>query len=238
MCFTNARAAVGPRSTRPWPRAGVRVLTLFAALLVAMAAEAADEPGMAGVLDEPGITLVQTPSAEPSVDAPRFWVRLGAGISSLVVDPDVNTGVAGTLALGVRLYGRLSLEAQIAAAYNTFGGDLGEAGSFAFGGGSVSLVPQFEITPPGAMFAVLVDGGLGFYYTAEMLQDSSWSLGFSAGVGLEWRIFGWLALGVRARYHLFNVARISGPELIDVKSVQKIGLVDRLEVPGYVALTF
>ncbi|MBW2731506.1 MAG: hypothetical protein JRH20_03880 [Deltaproteobacteria bacterium] len=198
---------------------------------------------MRDVLDEPGITLQRAPSATPDTDAPdtdapAFWVRLGAGMSSLVVDPDINTGVAATLALGMRIYRRFSVEAQLAAAYNPFGGDLGEAGHVAFGGGSLSLAPQIELTRPGAAFAVILDTGIGFYYTAPMLQEGSWSLGFSAGMGLEWRIFHWLALGVRARYHLFNITRISGPELIDVKSVQQIGIVDRLEIPGYVALTF
>lgn len=217
----------------------LRPLLALSLLLAALPAQAEglDEPGLAGVLDEPGVTTLHAAPAAVVEDVPSIRIELAFGLSSLLVDPDINQGIGGGIYLAYGLHSWIGVEATVFASHNTYKGGLGDVGS-AFSGGNISLGPIFQLTRPGARFSATIDLGIGFYHIVPTVQEGIWTLGFSAGVTLGLRLTSWFGIGIKPRYHLHNVASVSGPELLDLKSLRKVGVVDRLEVPAYVAFYF
>ncbi len=213
---------------------------LFLALALAIALMAAptalaESPFEAPGLDEPGITIADV--AEPAGDAPVFRVELAFGLSSLVVDPDINQGIGGGIYVAYGLHSWIGVEATVFASHNTYKGQLGDT-SAAFSGGNISLGPIVQLTKPGASFNVTLDTALGFYHIAPTVQEGIWTLGVSIGATIGFRLTSWFGVGIKPRYHLHNLANVSGPELLDLKSLRTVGVVDRLEVPAYVAFYF
>ena len=213
-----------------------------------------DEPGLLVPLDEPGAPLRRVNETGPSKTGasqrgpsekgasstthhPAFRVALAFGLSSLVVDPDINQGIGGGLYVAYGLQTWIGVEATVFVSHNTYNGRLGEANA-AFSGGNISLGPIFQLTRPGARFSMTLDLGVGFYHVAPTIQAGIWTLGVSGGLTLGIQLTRWLGIGIKPRYHLHNLATVSGPDLMDLKSLRGVGVIDRLEVPVYVALSF
>jgi hypothetical protein len=215
-----------------WPPLSI---ALALALGITASVARADAPGIDGGLDEPGITITDIP--EPANDAPAFRVELAFGLSSLVVDPDINQGIGGGIYVAYGLQSWIGVEATVFASHNTYKGQLGDA-SAAFSGGNISLGPIFQLTKPGARFSVTIDTALGFYHVVPTVQEGIWTLGISLGATIGVRLTSWFGIGIKPRYHLHNLANVSGPELLDLKSLRRVGVVDRLEVPAYAAFYF
>lgn len=170
--------------------------------------------------------------------APAFRLELAAGWSSLLIDPDVGEGYGGGFFAAWGIHRRLGVELSVFFSSNPFEGALGKVG-YRFLAGNVTMGPIIQLTRPGSRFMVTVDLALGAYLIVPVLQDSRWTLGFSGGLTIGYRIARWFGLGLKWRYHLFNVARLAGPEdYYDVKSLQKVGVIDRMELPGYLAFYF
>ena len=83
-----------------------------------------------------------------------------------------------------------------------------------------------------------LDAVFGGYLVIHPLQESTWTTGVGGGFTLGKQLTGWLSVGIRVRYHVFNMSRVSGPEIIDIKALRPVAMVDRLEVPAYVAFHF
>jgi hypothetical protein len=224
------------------PLGALAVLALLAVFgaQVVFAAEPVDEPGSRSRADEPGGTVERQPSIR-SVPAasniPAFRLELGFGLSSLVVDPEMEQGIGGGLYLAYGLHRRVGVEVTGFFGRNKYGGTLGTYGA-SFLAGDIALGPIFQLTRPGSRFSVTADLGLGAYVVVPFLQESVWSLGLSGGVTLGLRLTRWFGVGLKVRYHLFNLARIAGPELKDMKALMKVGVIDRLEIPAYAAFYF
>ena len=233
---------------------------LVATLLAANDSRAQDEPGMEAPFDEPGPrarantrpaprgassaaqntepvpdTAIQ--AAPEGMAGPTISVGIAGGLSSLVVDPDVENGVAGGLFVDAWFWRHIGVEAAVFAAYNPYVGQLGDIGS-SFSGGSISLGPMVRWLSASASWELSAGFAPGFFYVAPAIQQSSWNFGFTFTAGLCYRPTQWLGFGVKLRYSLFNLAQIEGPELVDLKSFHNIGIVDRLEFPAYVAFSF
>lgn len=225
------------RSRRPALLLPALAATLAFALVFALGGStaSADAPFAGPDLDEPGVTISDIPEA--TSDAPAFRVELAFGLSSLVVDPDINQGIGGGIYVAYGLHSWIGVEATVFASHNTYKGQLGDA-SAAFSGGNISLGPIFQLTKPGASFNITIDTALGFYHVVPTVQEGIWTLGISIGATIGLRLTRWFGIGIKPRYHLHNLANVSGPELLDLKSLRRVGVVDRLEIPAYVALYF
>jgi hypothetical protein len=220
-------------------------LLLLLLLAATAPARAADEPGMDDALDEPGMTpaVVAADAALRVAPTAGPWLRvdLAFGLSSLLEDPDVGVGYGGGLSVVYGLHTRLGAELSVYVANNAYQGSLASLGGFpSFLAGNISLGPVVQLTRPGARLSVTAELLLGAYVIAPPVpvQDLVWTLGFGGGGTLFFRITGWLGVGFKVRYHVFNVASIAGPELVDRKAFTTIGVIDRFEVPGYVAICF
>ena len=228
------------RMHRPLGALAILLLLELAGPAAARAADPLDEPGARSVTDEPGTTLVvpvDFRSLPTASKVPAFRLEFGFGLSSLVVDPDMDQGMGGGLYLAYGLHRRVGVELTAFFGRNKYNGTLGSYGA-SFLAGDVTLGPVFQLTRPGSRFSVTADLGLGAYVVVPFLQDSEWSLGISGGLTLGLRVTRWFGIGVKGRYHLFNLARIAGPELRDMKALMKVGVIDRLEIPFYVAFYF
>ena len=69
-------------------------------------------------------------------------------------------------------------------------------------------------------------------------QDEAWTLGIYGGGTFGVRVFGWLGVGVKLRYHIFNLSTVSGEDLRDIKALNEMGVVDRFELPVYIAFYY
>jgi hypothetical protein len=216
-------------------------LTVFLGEMAAQAQDLSpgpvDEPGLVEVLDEPGPSF---DTSRPTIADPRlpaFRLELAFGYSSLVVDPDLKDGIGGGIFIGYGLHRRIGVELSTYFAKNDYNDLLGNIGA-TFLAGNLSLGPIFQLTTPGHPFSLTAELGLGGYYIIPVFQQTVWTFGLSGGVTLAYRFTSWAGVGLKCRYHLFNLATISGPELKDLKSFMKVGVVDRLEIPGYLAFYF
>lgn len=240
----------GSWPVRPTRRVALRAAIGLACLAVSapclgFAREPADEPGLEERVDEPGLELDDALGIAGAAPAPlakhvlRF--ELGGGLSSLVVDPDVDAGYGGGFYLGYA-YGRYGGELSVFLARNGYSGVLGEVGSAvldAFIAGNITLGPTVRLTAAENPVDLTVDMGLGTYAIANAIQELVWTFGLSAGVSLGYRVTPWLGVGIKARYHLFNLARFGGgDDLIDRATFQRIGVIDRLEFPVYVGIYY
>jgi hypothetical protein len=168
-------------------------------------------------------------------------VDLAFGLSSLLDDPDLGTGYGGGFSVVYGMRHRLGAELSVYAANNPYKGDLAALGGFtSFLAGNVVLGPNVQLTRPGSRLSVTLEALLGVYVVVPPVpvQDPAATLGFAGGATLFYRVTGWFGIGLKLRYHLFNVANIAGPQLVDRKAFEKIGVIDRLEVPAYVAFCF
>jgi hypothetical protein len=214
---------------------------------VAVGADPIDEPGLVQAFDEPGLqpasakTVIVAESSPPASPAQHtLRLELGAGLSSLVVDPDATAGYGGGAYLGYE-YGRFGAELTVFLARNNYSGQLGDAGSAildSFIAGNISLGPTFLVTSPDKPYHVRLDVAFGTYPIANAIQQLVWTFGLSAGVSVGYRINRWFGVGAKLRYHLFNLTQFGGDMLLDRATLQEIGVVDRLEIPIYVGLYF
>lgn len=199
-------------------------------------AKGPDEPGLQMAADEPGIR-VRAPEA-PSPH--RFYLEAGFGLSSLVVDPDVELGFGGGFYLGYA-YGRFGGEISAYVGRNSYADTVGEVGSAfvdAFIAGNISAGPTFLITRPDSRVRLSLDFGLGTYAIANPIQQLVWTFGLHMGASLAYRFTSWLGVGLKLRYHLFNLARFGGGELLDRVTLSELGVLDRLEFPVFVGFYF
>lgn len=227
------------RATSSSPKRRVLLATLLVCSLgdgAPAEAEGLDEPGLQMAADEPGIR-VRGPAA-PSPH--RFYLEAGFGLSSLVVDPDVDLGFGGGLYLGYA-YGRFGGEISAYLGRNRYGDSVGEVGSEfvdAFIAGNISAGPTFLITRPDSRVRLSLDFGLGTYAIANPIQQLVWTFGLHMGASLAYRFTSWLGVGLKLRYHLFNLVRFGGGELLDRVTLSELGVLDRLEIPVFVGLYF
>jgi hypothetical protein len=242
---------------RPPPR----VPLLLAVALIALAAPleaAADpegsipteesEPGADGVrprrADEPGLTprheaarrRRQAPGAVAPAP-PAFRIDLGFGWASLLVDPDVGQGFGGGIFAAWGLDRRVGIEIFTFFAKNDYTNTLSLLGT-SFVSGGVGAGPLIQLTRPGGRFVVTLDFGMGAYAVFPIVFAATWSLGISMGATVAVHITRNFALALRLRYHLFNLVRVSGPELVDLKAFLPVGVIDRLDLPLSVELCF
>jgi len=203
-------------------------------------AEELDEPGAWSALEDPGLgSLRLRQTGEPAPSGPPFRLGLEFGLSSLVVDPEVSEGIGGGLNLAWGVHRRLGVELSGFFSKNTYTDSLGSYGA-SFLAGNVCLGPTVQLTRPGSSFTISADAGLGAYvaYAMYSLREGTWSLGLYGGLSLGYKLTRWMGVGIKLRYHLFNLARMAGPDLKDIKALMTVGVIDRLELPGYVAFYF
>lgn len=196
------------------------------------------------IIDEPGTYYYQEqnlllPDFDPAKvsDSPRFRLELGAGPTSLLVDPDLGSGYGAGAYLTYGLHNRLGYMLSAFFSKNDYKGKLGQAGH-AFLAGNITLGPTVQLTPPGSRVIVSLDFGLGGYLIVPVVQDNVWSLGVLGGTTLAWRLAKHFGLEIRCHYHLFNVFNISGPLFKDLVALKNVGVVDRLEIPLLLAYYF
>jgi hypothetical protein len=218
---------------------GILLTFLLSALLPALswAESQGDEPGVTTDGEQPFPKVKQSLSAPSPEDLPAFRLELGFGYASLLVDPDVQEGLGGGMYLAYGLHKRFGVELTAFFSKNAFEDLLGSIGT-SFLAGNITLGPIFQVTPPGSRVSVTLDLGMGTYLVVPIFQESVWTLGFSGGATFALHVTDWFGVGLKCRYHLFNLATISGPELFDLKAFMKIGVIDRLEIPGYLAFYF
>jgi len=175
------------------------------------------------------------PEDQPSSGPFRFAVSFGG--SSLLVDPDMEAGMGGGVELGAWLTRRIGLELAVFGSENPYRQGLGDTG-IAFWAVNTTLGPTFRLTSPSSDWLLSLDAVFGGYLVIHPLQESTWTTGVGGGFTLGKQLTGWLSVGIRVRYHVFNMSRVSGPEIIDIKALRPVAMVDRLEVPAYVAFHF
>lgn len=176
--------------------------------------------------------------APAATGGPSLHIDVAFGLSSLLADPDVGEGYGGGLAVVYGLRHRVGAEVAVFVANNPYRGSLSEMGGFSsFLAGNISLGPNVQLTRPGARLSITLEALIGAYIIVPPVpvQDPVWTLGFAGGATLLYRFSSWFGVGLKVRYHLFNVSNISGPALIDRKAFDTIGVIDRFEVPAYVA---
>jgi len=233
----------------------VAALAAFCCALLPTAAGGADEPGISPLIDEPGL-MPQRPrdpprppperrAATPTVkksakgsDAVGVRLEFGFGLASHVVDPDVEAGYGGGLFLGwVPTW--IGVEASLVVTGNRLSGEVAElAGGFTLVAGNVSAGPVFSLTKPSSRWVLTFESGIGSYIFVSPVQGAVWTFGMYFGGTLGVKIGSWFGIGIKPRYHLFNMATISGPKLLDLRSLTEVGVLDRFELPGFVALYF
>jgi hypothetical protein len=220
-------------------RSPITMLCLVGLLSPSVAqAQVSDEPGAVALLDEPSLTLreaVAPPRLSPKL--PMFRLELAFGYSTLLVDPDIGQGYGGGLFFGWGLHRRLGAEISIYFTTNPFTGQLANIGN-SFLAGNIDLGAIIQLTRPGSRFSLTADTGLGFYLIVPVLEANTWTFGLYAGLTFAVRLTRWMGIGLKCRYHLFNLATVSGPPYRDLKSFTKVGIIDRMEIPAYVAFYF
>jgi len=215
----------------------MRLHTLPLTFLLLGATALADEPGLEQHgADEPAESITtKIKMTSPGRSSPRARLELGFGYASLLEDPDVGDGYGGGIFFSYELAGRIGAELSVFVSNNPFEAELGSIGA-SFLAGNITLGPTVRLTPKGGRFIVTADLALGTYLIVPLVQDKIWTLGLSGGMTLAYRFVSWFGLSLKVRYHLFNLANISGPELRDLKALTKVGVIDRMEFP--VCLTF
>jgi hypothetical protein len=220
------------------------VLTPLTVKVQASELFSADEPNPYMSPEEPGLTDPRAPvasiSASPQKSRPdnRFRLEAGFGWSSLVVDPDVGEGFGVGLYMSWEFFWRLGVEASVYFAKNPYDEDaLGNIGRD-FLSGNISLGPSMRLTPANSRYILTADLLLGTYIIVPVLQENIWTMGLSGGFSFSVRLFSWFGISVKFRYHLFNLATLSGPELLDLKSLNDVGAIDRFEIPVCLAFYF
>lgn len=194
-----------------------------------------DEPGVPSGPDEPG--LVVSRAVESGLERP-FQLELGFGWASLMEDPDVGEGFGGGLFFSYEIRNRVGASLSFFFSKNPYEDTLGEIGT-SFLAGSLSLGPSVRLTPAHSRIRLTAEIGLGAYFVIPVIVDDTWTLGLHGGLSLSVPITSWFGVSVKLRYHLFNLATLSGPPMRDVvKSITELGVVDRFEIPVCLAFFF
>jgi hypothetical protein len=197
-----------------------------------------EEPGLRWELPGPEAVAVRGAASTPGVGLPRFRIELGFGLASLLVDPEVSEGMGGGISLSYGLHRRIGVEASIFFATNGYDGKLGSF-DVAFLSGNISLGPTLQLTRPGGRWLATLDLAIGSYLViGRPIQEDSWSFGIAFGMTLGLKLTRWFGVGIKPRYHLFNLAHLAGGELKDLKALTPVGVIDRFELPGYLAFYF
>jgi hypothetical protein len=211
----------------------VRIPCLVLALSLVPAAARAGTPDTA---DEPGLAGLSQRAEGTGVGSFWFETALAFGYSSLLADPDVDHGYGGGLDFTFGFHPRLGVHVSVYFTTNPYTEQLGAIGS-SFLAGNITLGPVVRLLPPQWRTQLNLMGGLGAYivYVAPGLWQEDWNFGINFGAALSVKIVSWLGVGVRLRYHIFNLA---GGQMKDVKSFTEVGVLDRLELPVFVAFYF
>ena len=194
-----------------------------------------DEPGLPAGPDEPGLAERFVPA--PSFASRGFRVELGFGWASLLEDPEVGEGYGGGLYLSYEFYRRLGAEFSLFFSKNAYEDSLGEIGTN-FIAGNLTLGPTVRLTSPSSRWLVTADAAIGAYLIVPVMQDNVWTLGLSTGMTVGLKLARWFGVAVKLRYHLFNLATLSGPDLKDLKALLDVGVIDRLELPVCMSFYF
>lgn len=182
-----------------------------------------DEPGLADLVD---LELAKAGTGQGS----QVRLELGFGYSSLLEDPDIAEGMGGGIYLSYEFVNRLGAELSLFLSHNPYEDSLGELGT-SFLAGNVTLGPVVRLTPMSSRVGLWLDTAMGAYLIVPFFQDNIWTLGVSGGLTFSLKITRWLGLSLKWRYHLFNLKRISGPEMRDLKALMEVGVIDRMEIP-------
>ena len=191
--------------------------------------------------DEPGLKgrVALAPASESGWG--KWWYRLelGFGWASLMDDPDLDEGYGGGAYFTFGFHRRWGAELGIYFGSNDYNQELGEIGS-AFMAGAITMGPVFHVLDPAGRLNLTLELGIGWYVIVPppILQDESWTLGIYGGATLSFKVFSWVGVGVKLRYNLFNMGVVSGDELRDIKALKPMGVVDRFELPIFLAFYF
>lgn len=192
--------------------------------------------------DEPGLDRRTGLSRNPYANAhSSFWYRLdlGFGWASLAEDPDVDEGFGGGFSFAVGFHPRIGVEFTLFAGQNAFNGEFGTIANSAFLAWNLSLGPVVRLTPEGWPVSVTGELAFGFYGIKDPIrQDVAWTLGVAGGVTVAYHLRRWIAVGFKLRYNLFNLSTVAGEELLDIKSLESLGVLDRFEMPFFVGFFF
>jgi hypothetical protein len=215
-------------------------LTSVAAAHADQQVESVDEPGVGPVVEEPGTGEPILLRSRPDLlveKGPSFRLELAFGWASLLVDPDVGQGMGGGLYFAMGLNHRLGLELSVFLSSNPYLGEIANISSYTYSflAGNITLGPIVQLTRPGSRFMITLDFGLGAYVIPQILQDMVWTFGLSGGFTFGYRLAHWFGFGIKPRYHIFH---LGGPEFRDPIAFRKVGVVDRFEMPGYLAFYF
>lgn len=231
------------------------VALLAAPAVAPAAAQVEDDPGVARRYDDPAFArrfeaprapagapaeystpaLAAAVSPEPlPADAPLLHLSIGAGYASPVEDPDLREGWGAALWLGAGRSAGGELRASFS--WHHYVDELDPLG-VDFIDGDITPGAFWAFVPdlPGREMTAWVSAGFGPYWMTG-LNGVTWSLGVRGGGGVEWRASRHVGVRVEAQYHLFHVAEIGGETYYDRRSLQKVGTVDRFELP--VSLAF
>lgn len=188
--------------------------------------------------DEPGLRHRLDVVPDASTGWGQWWFRteLSFGWASLLDDPDVGEGYGGGLAFTLGFHRRAGLELGFFFGNNPYSEELGDIGS-AFLAGAITTGPTFHLLDPEGRLSLTLDAGIGWYIIIPppILQDEAWTFGIYGGATFGVKIFSWLGVGVKVRYHIFNLTTVAGEDLRDIKALQEMGVVDRFELPFYIA---
>ena len=191
--------------------------------------------------DEPGLKRRLELTPDTSSGWGKFWFRteLTFGWASLLDDPDMEQGYGGGLSFTFGFHRRVGAEAGLFFASNPYSEELGDIGT-SFLAGAITMGPVFHLLDPGGRLTLTLDAGIGFYVIIPppILQDEAWTFGIYGGGTFGVRVFSWLNVGVKLRYHIFNISTVSGEDLRDIKALNEMGVVDRFELPVYIAFYY
>ena len=170
-----------------------------------------------------------------------FWYRLDLsfGWVSLAEDPDLDQGFGGGFSLAMGFHPRVGVEFTFFVGQNAFNGEFGTIANSAFLAWNLSLGPVVRLTPESWPVSVTAELSLGFFGIKDPIrQDAAWTLGVSGGATVAYHLRRWIAVGFKLRYNLFNLSSIAGEELLDIKSLEPLGTLDRFELPIFVGFFF
>ena len=191
--------------------------------------------------DEPGLKRRLAVVPDTSTGWGKFWFRteLAFGWASLLDDPDVEQGYGGGLGFTLGFHRRAGFELAIFFASNPYSEELGDIGT-AFLAGAITMGPVFHLLDPDGRFLLTLDAGIGWYIIVPppILQDEAWTFGIYGGATFGVKVFSWLGVGFKLRYHMFNLSTVSGDDLRDIKALNEMGVVDRFELPFFVAFYY
>ena len=170
-----------------------------------------------------------------------LWYRLdlGFGWVSLAEDPDLDEGFGGGFSFAVGFHPRVGAEFTLFVGQNEFSGLFSSIDNSAFLAFNLTLGPVVRLTPESWPVSVTGELGVGFYGIKDPIrQDISWTLGVSGGATVAYHIRRWIAVGFKLRYNLFTLSTAAGEELLDIKTLEPLGVLDRFELPFFVGFFF